>query len=480
VFRAHPRERDRSRSVGDHGRVERRRPALGVQGVHRIAARRPATELLTASIERAIWPLRTTVGSDGHVKIGTHDLAALADRHGTPLYVYDAETIRASLREYVDAFFRYRPVRVAYSVKACALIGVGAVIAREGVDASVASLGELEAARRAGFPVSRMELHGNAKPDDEVAAALKARVGRFVVDGAHDIERLARLTHGRRIPQAVWLRVAPGIKVDTHPHLVTGTVDSKFGAPISTGEALAQAREIGGAKGLALVGIHAHIGAQVRDARPYGELALSLVAFANEVRAATRAPITELGMGGGVAVRLRSTEEAPELDDYARAVTQPVRKDRALRGATVYVEPGRGLVGRAAVTLYRVVGTKRVPDVRTFVAVDGGMGDNIRPALYGAEYSAVLAARASEPETEEVTIAGRYCESGDVLIRSVRLPTAHAGDILAIPATGAYSVAMSSNYNETPRPAVVLLDADRARVIRERETVEDIWRLERR
>ncbi len=454
--------------------------SFDLQGVHRIAARRPATELLTASIERAIWPLRTAVGSDGRVKIGTHDLAALADLHATPLYVYDAETIRASLREYVDAFFRYRPVRVAYSVKACALIGVGAVIAREGVDASVASLGELEAARRAGFPASRMELHGNAKPDDEVAAALKARVGRFVVDGAHDIERLARLTHGRRRPQPVWLRVAPGIKVDTHPHLVTGTVDSKFGAPISTGEALAQAREIAGAKGLALVGIHAHIGAQVRDARPYGELARALVAFANEVRAATGAPITELGMGGGVAVRLRSTEEAPELDDYARAVTQPVRKDRALRGATVYVEPGRGLVGRAAVALYRVVGTKRVPDVRTFVAVDGGMGDNIRPALYGAEYTAVLAARANESETEEVTVAGRYCESGDVLIRSVRLPTARAGDVLAVPAAGAYSVAMSSNYNETPRPAVVLLDGGQVRVIRERETVEDIWRLERR
>jgi diaminopimelate decarboxylase len=431
-------------------------------------------------IEPAIWPLRTAVGRDGHVRIGTHDLAELADRYGTPLYVYDAETIRTSLREYVDAFFKYRPVRVAYSVKACALIGVGAVIAREGIDASVASLGELEAARRAGFPASRMELHGNAKPDDEVAAALDARIGRFVVDGAHDVERLARLTHGRRRPQAVWLRVAPGIKVDTHPHLVTGTVDSKFGAPISTGEALTQARDIARAKGLALVGIHAHIGAQVRDARPYGELARALVAFANEVRGATGAPITELGMGGGVAVRLRSTEEAPELDDYARAVTQPVRKDRALRGATVYVEPGRGLVGRAAVALYRVVGTKHVPNVRTFVAVDGGMGDNIRPALYGAEYSAVLAARANERSTEEVSVAGRYCESGDVLIRSVRLPTAHSGDVLAIPATGAYSVAMSSNYNETPRPAVVLLDGARARVIRQRESVADIWRLERR
>ena len=431
-------------------------------------------------IERAIWPLGTAVGRDRHVRIGTHDLETLADRFGTPLYVYDAPTIRASLREYVDAFFRYRPVRVAYSVKACALIGVGSIIAREGIDASVASLGELQAARRAGFPVSRMELHGNAKPDDEVAGALAARVGRFVIDGAHDIERLARLTQGRRRPQPVWLRVAPGITVDTHPHLVTGTIDSKFGAPISTGEALRQAREIAKAKGLSLVGIHAHLGAQVRDARPYDELARALVAFANEVRAATGAPIAELGMGGGVAVRLRATEEAPDLDDYARAVTQPVRKDRALRGATIYVEPGRGLVGRAAVALYRVVGTKRVPGVRTFVAVDGGMGDNIRPALYGAEYTAVLAARAGEQPSEEVTVAGRYCESGDVLIRSVRLPTARSGDTLAIPGAGAYSVAMASNYNQTPRPAVVLLDGAQARVIREREALADIWRLERR
>jgi diaminopimelate decarboxylase len=185
-------------------------------------------------------------------------------------------------------------------------------------------------------------------------------------------------------------------------------------------------------------------------------------------------------MGGGVAVRLRATEQAPDLDDYARAVTQPVRKDRALRAATIYVEPGRGLVGRAAVALYRVVGTKRVPDVRTFVAVDGGMGDNIRPALYGADYSAVLAARASEKPSEDVTIAGRYCESGDILIRSVRLPAARSGDVLAIPGAGAYSVAMASNYNETPRPAVVLLDDGQARVIRERETFADIWRLERR
>src|SRR5437667_1392894 len=259
-----------------------------------------------------------------------------------------------------------------------------------------------------------MELHGNAKPDDEVAGALAARVGRFVIDGAHDIERLARLTHGRRRPQAVWLRVAPGIKVDTHPHLVTGTVDSKFGAPIGTGEALAQAREIAKTKGLSLVGIHAHLGAQVRDAGPYRELARALVAFANEVRAATKAPIAEIAMGGGLAVPLRSGEEVVGLADYARALAEPVRKEGgALRGATIYVEPGRGIVGRAAVALYRVIGTKRVEGLRPFIAVDGGMGDNIRPALYGAEYTAAIAGRANVSATEDVAVAGKFCDSGD-------------------------------------------------------------------
>src|SRR2546430_5840278 len=263
-------------------------------------------------IELAIWPLGTAVGRDGHVRIGTHDLQTLADRYGTPLYVYDAATIRASLREYVDAFFRHRPVRVAYSVKACALIGVGSVIAHEGIDASVASLGELQAARRAGFPVSRMELHGNAKPDDEVAGALAARVGRFVIDGAHDIERLARLTHGRRRPQAGWLRVPPGLNMDTHPPLGTGTAGSKVGAPIGTREAPPQAREIAKAKGISLVGIHAHLGAHVRDARPYGELARALVAFANEVRAATGAPFFFHGTGAPVALPLPPTEDSPD------------------------------------------------------------------------------------------------------------------------------------------------------------------------
>ena len=431
-------------------------------------------------IDPAIWPVRTAVARDGHLTIAGTDLVGLAARYGTPLYVYDAATVRASIGAYESAFSRYRPVRVAYSVKACSLIGVTALVARAGLDASVASLGELLAARRAGFAAARVELHGNAKTDDELRRALRAGVGRIVIDGAHEIERLGPLVRRRRRPQPVWLRVSPGIAAQTHPHLVTGTLDSKFGAPIATGEALAEAREIAHTPGLALVGVHAHLGAQIREAAPYRELARALVAFAAEVRAATGAPISELGMGGGLAVPLRSEERVTAMDEYARALAEPVREDRALARARIFVEPGRGLVGRAAVALYRVVGTKRVPGVRTFVAVDGGMGDNIRPALYGAEYTAVLADRASAIAEEEVAIAGRYCESGDVLIRSVRLAPARGGDLLAVPAAGAYSLAMASNYNNVPRPAVVLLERGRARIIRRRERHADIWRLERR
>ena len=372
-------------------------------------------------------------------------------------------------------------MRVAYSVKACPLIGVGAVIARAGLDASVASLGELLAARRSGFSASHMELHGNAKSNEELAGAVRSRVGRIVIDGAHDIERLGPLVRKRARPQPVWLRVSPGITVDTHPHLQTGTLESKFGVPISTGDALVHAREIVRTKGLSLVGIHAHLGAQVREAGPYRELARALVAFATEVRAATKAPVAELGMGGGLAVPLRPNDEVVSVAEYASALAEPVRRNGgALRDATIYVEPGRGIVGRAAVALYRVIGTKRVEGLRAFVAVDGGMGDNIRPALYGAEYTAAIAGRANVAATEDVAVAGKFCESGDVLIGSVKLPSARAGDVLAMPGVGAYSLAMASNYNQAPRPAVVLLDKGRARLIRRRERPEDIWRLERR
>lgn len=402
----------------------------------------------------------------------------LAERHGTPLYVYDAETIRDAYRAYQRAFRPYRPVRISYAVKACALLGVGRVIAALGADASAASIGEVLAARRAGFPASRIQLHGNAKTDDELRQALRVGVGRVVIDGAEEIAALARLVARRRTAQEVWLRVSPGIASDTHDHMRTGALDSKFGAPLATGDALAQARAIVATRGLRLVGIHAHLGTELHEPDKYRELAEMLVTFAREARA-LGAKVDEIGLGGGLKIPVTGSERVLALEDYARAVGPAVRAARDLK-ATIYLEPGRSLVGRSGVALYGALGVKRVPGVRTFVSVDGGMGDNIRPSLYGASYTAVLADRTNAPVEEEVAVVGSYCESGDTLIRSVHLPTPRRGEVLAVPGSGAYAVAMASNYNHHVRPAVVLIDRGRARVIRKREKHEDIWRLERR
>ena len=416
------------------------------------------------------------MGDDGRLRVSGVDLARLARRYGTPLYVYDAATIRAAYRAYRSAFRPYRPFRVSYAIKACALLGAARILAEAGADASAASFGEVLAARRAGFRAERIQLHGNAKTEDELRGALRAGVGRIVIDGADEIATLRGLVRRRGVAQAVWLRVSPGITSDTHPHLRTGALDSKFGAPLATGDALAQARAIAATPGLRLVGIHAHLGTELHEADRYRELATMLVAFAREIRA-FGVRIREIGVGGGLNIPLRPDDHVLGMTEYARAVGPAIRAASDLR-ATIYLEPGRSLVGRAGVALYRVVGTKRVSGVRTFVSVDGGMGDNIRPALYGAEYTAVLADRASAPPDEEVAIAGRYCESGDLLIRSVALPTARPGEVLAVPGAGAYAVAMASNYNYHVRPAVALIDGGRVRLIRKRERHADIWRLE--
>jgi diaminopimelate decarboxylase len=430
-------------------------------------------------IDPAVWPLGTSVDRRGRLRVAGVDLVALADRLGTPLYVYDAATIRDAYRRYGAAFRAYRPVRVSYAVKACALRGVAGILAAAGADASAASLGEVLAAKRAGFPIERIQLHGNAKTDDELRAALRLGIGRIVIDGADEIARLARLVARRARPQPVWLRVSPGIGADTHPHLRTGVLDSKFGAPIAGGDALAQCRAIAATKGLTLVGLHAHLGTQLHEAERYRELGGALAALAREVRAATGVALREIAVGGGLGIALRPDDAVLDLAAYAEAVSAPLRAEPELARAVIYLEPGRSLVGRAGVALYRVVGTKRVSGVRTFVSVDGGMGDNIRPALYGASYTALLADRPLAPQAERVAIAGKYCESGDLLIRDIALPTAEPGEVLAIPAAGAYSVAMASNYNHHPRPAVALLADGRARLIRRRETHADLWRLER-
>ncbi|OLC53998.1 MAG: diaminopimelate decarboxylase [Chloroflexi bacterium 13_1_40CM_4_68_4] len=406
--------------------------------------------------------------ADGRLLLHDIPLTELAGRYGTPLYVYDAETLRARVRAYRDAFAAEGPARIGYSAKACALVGVLHVL--RPMPVSAASLGELEAAVRAGIPASRCWLHGNAKTDEEIRGALALGVGRIVIDGEREHERIARAVRGRA--QRVWVRVAPDVVADTHSHLRTSG-EQKFGLPTG-GRGTALVLEIARTRGLRLVGVHAHVGSQIADLETFRRVAAWLASFALELRD-DGVDITEVCVGGGVAVPEPAGPE-PDLIAYARAVAAPVHE--ALPDATVVVEPGRSMVARSAVALYRVQDRKVLPSGRVFIAVDGGMGDNIRPALYGARYEAAVAER-SDGATEHVTIAGAFCEAGDVLIEDAVLPRADIGDLVVVPAVGAYSVAMASNYNQRPRPAVVLVDRGRARLIRRRERAADLFRLER-
>jgi diaminopimelate decarboxylase len=411
--------------------------------------------------------------SGGRVQLDGIELVGLARRYGTPLYVYHAPTARAALRAYRAAFAAYGPVRVAYSVKACGLLGVLRIF--RDAYASVASVGELEATVRAGIDPRRAWLHGNAKTEAELRAALRLGVGRVVLDGPSEIARLDGLARRR---QDVWLRVSPGIAAETHAHLRTGTFESKFGFRADR-DAVSAARAVAGSARLRLTGLHAHIGSQIRDLRAFRRLSESLIELVGRLRAEAGLRVSELCVGGGLAAPEVRTDRTPDLQGYARAVCGPLRRSGPLERAVLAVEPGRSLVGRAAVALYTVVDRKPLGRSRAVVSVDGGMGDNVRPALYAARYEAVLAGRVDAAVEERVSLAGAYCEEGDMLIEDVALPRARPGDIVAVPAVGAYALAMSSNYNMRPRPAVVLIDRGRISLIRRRERSADLFRLER-
>ncbi len=352
------------------------------------------------------------------------------------------------------------------------------VLADEGLGLDVVSGGELYASRLSGFPMDRVYLHGNNKSEDELWQALEAGVQRVVVDNLEDVERLSRLASERVREQHVWLRVAPGVAAHTHAHILTGAPDTKFGVSIDGGAARAVSEAIEAAPGVRLVGLHAHIGSQIFELEPYQTSIRRLFDFAAELREAFGFVLRELSPGGGFGMRY--TAEDDQAAAPARAagtVAVAVMAEAQRRGfdlPLLTIEPGRSIVGPAALAVYRVGSIKAIPGGRTYVAVDGGMADNIRPATYGARYTALLANRVSEPADATVAIAGRYCESGDVLIQQARLPMPRVGDLVAVPGSGAYQMAMASNYNLVPRPAVIAVKDSHARLVRRRETYEDL------
>ena len=422
----------------------------------------------------ALFPDTASISSEGHLALDGLDLVKVVEEFGTPLYVYDEATIRARARAYAEGLAKAYPGEslVCFAGKAYCAPWLLRVINEEGLGLDVVSGGELFAARQVGFPPERIFFHGNNKSPDELAQALDAGVGRIVVDNLEEIGRLNKLATRR---QPVLLRVAPGVEAHTHVHIQTGVLDTKFGLSIETGAAAEAVRRVHASANLELVGLHAHIGSQVFEFEPYRETVRRVFEFAT----AAHVRLRELSPGGGFGVRYTPEDVAVQprevCDVIARAVCEAAD---GMALPKLSIEPGRSIVGPAGVALYRVGSIKDIQGVRTYVAVDGGMADNIRPTAYGALYTPILANRAAETADATVAIAGRYCESGDVLVREARVPLPRVGDVVAVPASGAYQLSMASNYNLVPRPAVSVVSDGHARLVRRRETYEDLLRAE--
>jgi diaminopimelate decarboxylase len=432
-----------------------------------------------------LLPATATVSEDGHLRLAGCDVVDLAAEFGTPLYIYDEATIRrqaAAYRDSLRAAYRGESL-VCYAGKAYCAPWLLRLIAAEGLGLDVVSGGELYAARQAGFPAERIYFHGNNKTPDELRLAVDMGVHRVVVDNLEEVERLSAIATQRGLEQAVLLRVAPGVEAHTHAHIMTGALDTKFGLSLETGAAEAGALAIAEAPGLRLVGLHAHIGSQVFELEPYRETIDRVVGLAARLRDAVGFQFRELSPGGGFGMRYTVDDEprpvAEVTADLAAAVTDAtVRHGFADAAPALTIEPGRSIVGPAAVAVYRVGSIKDITGVRTYVAIDGGMADNIRPTAYGARYTPLLANRMTDSPDAVVALAGKYCESGDVLVKDAPLPRPNVGDLVAVPGSGAYHLSMASNYNLALRPAVVLVSEGLARLVRRRETYEDLLRSE--
>ena len=416
-----------------------------------------------------------------HLTIGGVDAVELAKEFGTPAYILDENAIRENCREYLSAARREfgEDALPLYASKALCFTGIYKLAAEEGMGIDCVSGGELYTAARAGFPPERIYFHGNNKTDSDIAQAMDMGVGRFVVDNLDELYAVARKAEARKIKQAILLRITPGIDPHTHKAVVTGNVDSKFGSAIVTGQAMEIVKLALSKKSLDLVGLHCHIGSQIFDLEPFSDAADIMVRFIADIKRECAHEIRELNLGGGFGVRYteddREISYSSAIADIAKIVRGFCEKN-GIRMPRVILEPGRSLVAAAGATLYTVGSVKEIPSFRNYVSVDGGMPDNPRYALYQSQYTALIAGKASEPRDYRATIAGRCCESGDLLGENMLLQRAERGDILAVLVTGAYNYSMASNYNRLPRPPVIMVRDGKARVAVRRETYEDIVR----
>lgn len=417
----------------------------------------------------------------GHLTIGGCDTMELAKEYGTPLYVLDETTIRNTIRSYVNSFKKFYEGNgmPLYASKALSCKELCRIAKEENIGLDVVSGGEIYTALQAGFPMEKVHFHGNNKTEDEIRFALKSKVGKFVVDNLYELELLNKIAGEMNVKADISFRIKPGVDAHTHNFIRTGQIDSKFGFALETGEAFEAVKEALKLDNVCLKELHCHIGSQIFDIEPFVTAAEIMIDFMAKIKSELGAVISELNLGGGFGIMYTSDDEPVPYENYMDKVSVAVKAKCAEHGLPVpfiYIEPGRSVVGEAGITLYTVGGKKELPNVRTYVSVDGGMTDNIRYALYQSAYTVVNASKADKPADEVVTIAGKCCESGDLVQEHTKVADVQVGDILAVLSTGAYNYSMASNYNRIPRPAIVMVKDGKSRVIVKRESYEDIVR----
>lgn len=421
------------------------------------------------------------VNEQGHLTVGGIDAVELAKEYGTPLYLMDEGLIREhcrSFRESMDKYYGGQGL-VCYASKAFCCKAMCRIMLEEGLGLDVVSEGELYTALSVGFPAEKLCFHGNNKTDHELSYALENGVGRIIVDNIYELDRLNRLAEKTGRTANIMYRIKPGIDAHTHNFIMTGQIDSKFGFALETGEAYEAVKKAIECSHINLVGLHCHIGSQIFDIDPFVKAAEVMLTFIAKIKDELGFEVKELNLGGGFGIRYTEEDAPVAYDKYMEKVSEKVKEvcaEKNVKLPFILIEPGRSIAAPAGVTLYTVGGRKEIPNIRTYVSIDGGMGDNPRYALYQSKYDVEVANKANLPKTETVTVAGKCCETGDLIGEGMPIQPVEPGDILAVLATGAYNYSMSSNYNRIPKPPVVMIRDGKSRVVVKRETLEDIVR----
>lgn len=421
------------------------------------------------------------VNEKGNLTIGGLDTVKLAEQYGTPLYVMDEEAIRDSVRRFKSSIDKYYGGQgmVFYASKAFSCLEMCRIMKEEGIGLDVVSIGELYTAVKAGFDCENIGFHGNNKTDEELRYALECGVGHIIVDNISELMRLEAMAKEMGVTAQIMFRIKPGIDAHTHDFVKTGQIDSKFGFALETGEAYEAVKQAISCENVVLRGLHCHIGSQIFDIDPFEEAAKVMLGFIAKIKNELGYEIKELNLGGGFGIKYLSSNDPAPFETYMERVSVVVKalcQEYGIAQPFILIEPGRSIAAPAGITLYKVGARKEIPNIRTYVSVDGGMCDNPRYILYKSEYEAIVANKANEARDEKITIAGKCCESGDLIGEGMDLQHAESGDIIAVCATGAYNYSMSSNYNRIPKPAVVFVNKGESRIVVKRETLDDIIR----